>query len=168
MLGDQASHDGFPVLLGARVLAIPTVEFVRHPLRDSSLVRIDGLELLRMFGHVVREGVGEFGREGFATLEAFSGETKCGGLKAGIVYGHRFNYNDCAGGRTISARAGASLGASKLPWQTTTSCLANHETMNASLEFRLASSTTNARSLERVGGAKLVGRRRDVETAAAT
>jgi hypothetical protein len=40
--------------------------------------------------------------------------------------------------------------------------------MNASLEFRLASSTTNARSLERVGGAKLVGRRRDVETAAAT
>jgi hypothetical protein len=54
----------------------PTVEFVGHPLRNRSFVRLDGLELLRMFGHVVREGVREFGREGFAALEAFARETR--------------------------------------------------------------------------------------------
>jgi hypothetical protein len=88
VLRQQASHDDFSVLLRAGVLAFAAVELIGHPLRKRPLVRLDGRELLGVFGHVVREGVGELGREGFATLESVRSETKCCSLKTRIAGRH--------------------------------------------------------------------------------
>ncbi len=91
MLREQASHDEIAVLLAACILTLATVELIDHPLRQRPFLRLHGRnlrDLVRVLCHVIRERVGELGREGFATLDSFCSETKCGGLKAGIAWTH--------------------------------------------------------------------------------
>jgi hypothetical protein len=85
VLREEARHHHVAVILRPRVLAIATIEFLGHPLRESALMRLDGRQFLGVPGHVVREGVREFGRQGLAALDPLGGETKRGGLKTGIT-----------------------------------------------------------------------------------
>jgi hypothetical protein len=88
VLRQEASHHHFSVIVGARVLAITTVEFVRHPLRKRSLVRFDGRDFLWVVRHVIRKSFSELGSKRFATLDAFGDETKSSSLQAGISRRH--------------------------------------------------------------------------------
>jgi len=88
VLREEARHHHVAVILRTRVLAIATIELLGHPLWERALMRLDGCQFLGVAGHVVREGVREFGRQGLAALDPLGGETKRGGLETGITRRH--------------------------------------------------------------------------------
>jgi hypothetical protein len=75
--GKKPSHDRFSVLLGASVVAIASIQLVRHPLRDGTFVSFDRLDLVRVARDVLGDRVRQVGRERLAPLEALGREPQC-------------------------------------------------------------------------------------------
>ena len=88
VLGEQTSHDDFAILLGPGVLLVAAVELIGHPLRKWSFVSLDGLPLLGVPAHVVRQSIGQGRREWLTPLEAFRCEAKRGSLEPSVTGGH--------------------------------------------------------------------------------